>query len=132
MLRQIAEGYETAAREVQPDNTPVEQILGGRPAVNSLRDLRELQYALDFQARLQGKETFEEANDFDVDDGYGEFPLSPAQLKNQAIQEALAAKLVNTAQPRKEPVTREQVESLMKEYLEAAEKRQAEPSTPKE
>lgn len=102
MFKEMLESARSFLRgpsEAMPDPTPVEAVLRPRPSVNSLQSLRDLQFALDYQARMQGRETFEEANDFDVDDGYDEPPLTPAQQRYLSNLEALNAPLVDTSKP---------------------------------
>lgn len=70
--------YDRFGREV-PDQTPVEMPLGfkrPRPLNEVVQELIRKEFSR--QAEAQGQETFDEANDFDVDDD--EFPVSPHEL----------------------------------------------------
>lgn len=78
--------YDKEGNEI-PDNTPVEVPLGYRtpPTLEQRMQAMIRSEAMAQYARAQGAETFDEANDFDVDDEDGT-PESPHELDDQEIE----------------------------------------------
>lgn len=82
---------DSEGREI-PDDTPIVIYVNNRPITDFDRIRELIAVQLSHQAAAGGRETMEEANDFDVDDEL--FPVSPheyAEETEAADREALAA-----------------------------------------
>ncbi|AXH75530.1 MAG: hypothetical protein [Microviridae sp.] len=83
-LRGLAYGR---SRREHPDPTPVEVPLRNYRPISSLEDLRRLMKELSAEAAREGKESFDEANDFGEEGEFDDYD-APAQLKHQAVEMA--------------------------------------------
>lgn len=91
------------------DTTPVEVPLKLRRPLNLHEQIRDVVQSEDWKRRMneQERETYEEANDFDVDDDV-DFPLAPAEKLAMEAEE-----LDNIAALKKE---RDQEREMMKQF----------------
>lgn len=84
--------YDEEGREL-PDDTPVEVPLKFRRAIPEHERIKEyVRTELSRQAAEVGDETFEEANDFDVDDDMFEVPHSVHQLTEADEDDMMVAR----------------------------------------
>lgn len=79
--------YDEHGREI-PDPTPVARALGLGPRASTLDEIRAAIGLIDRERAMSGEETFEEADDFDVEEDFD--PVSPWEISadnDQALEQ---------------------------------------------
>lgn len=86
--------YDALGQEI-PDDTPVEVPLRLKAQPGELERLREMMSILSNQASQDGAESFEEANDFDVEDDV--MPFSPHEILDDGLFHSAEQELLDRA-----------------------------------